>query len=257
MRLNFKTYGQGEPLLILHGLFGSLDNWHSVSLKLGERFQVLAVDQRNHGHSPHSPEMDYRLMAEDVRELLEARLLPWAHVLGHSMGGKTAMQFALLYPAQVQKLVVVDIAPRVYSPRHTDVFAGLLPLNLASFQTRSQIENALAPSIPDLALRRFLLKNAERDPGGGFRWRFGLQEIYQNYQRLGEAPAGAQPFNGPVLFIHGEGSDYLKEEDLGSIQRLFPQARLASLSGAGHLPHTENPGAFVQQVKEFLLGDCG
>jgi esterase len=252
MLLNFKTYGQGEPLIILHGLFGSLDNWHSVSLKLGERFQVLAVDQRNHGRSPHSSEMDYRLMAEDVRELLEAQHLPRAHVLGHSMGGKTAMQLALLYPAQVQKLVVVDIAPRVYSPRHENVFTSLLPLNLAAFQTRHQIEQALEPSIPDLALRRFLLKNVERNPGGGFRWRFGLQEIYQNYGRLGEAPAGGQPFNGPTLFIRGETSDYLREQDLPQIRRFFSQPQLSTIPGAGHLPHTENPEVFTQSVMEFL-----
>jgi esterase len=252
MILNFKSYGQGESLIILHGLFGSLDNWHTVSQELGEHLHVIAVDQRNHGRSPHSLDMDYRTMAEDVRALLAAQHLPWAHLLGHSMGGKTAMQFALLYPKLVHKLIVVDIAPRQYSPRHENVFAGLLPLDLKTFQTRVQLEEALAPSIPDLALRRFLLKNAERATEG-FRWRFGLCEIHRNYLRLGEAPSGPQPFTGLSLFVRGETSNYLLEDDLSSILPLFPLARLRTIPGAGHLVHTEKPEAFLRMVLEFLL----
>src|SRR5437764_1468896 len=126
MQLNFKSYGTGEPLLILHGLFGSLDNWSSVSQNLADRFQVLAIDQRNHGHSPHAAEMNYTLMADDLSELLAAQKWPRAHVLGHSMGGKTAMQFALKYPGSVQSLIIIDISPGADAPRHAGIFSALL-----------------------------------------------------------------------------------------------------------------------------------
>ena len=152
---------------MLHGLFGSLDNWHSFSQDFGSYFHVLALDQRNHGRSPHSPEMDYRVMAEDVREFIEERVSADAKpsragavsLLGHSMGGKTAMEFALRYPERVERLIVGDIAPRAYSGGHERLFAALQALELARFTTRQQIEEALAPELPDLALRRFLLKN--------------------------------------------------------------------------------------------------
>jgi pimeloyl-ACP methyl ester carboxylesterase len=252
MQLHFKSYGQGRPLIVLHGLLGSLDNWHSISLQLAGHFQVFAVDQRNHGCSPHSPEMDYYLMAEDLNEFMRAQHLPHARVLGHSMGAKTAMQLALLHPDRVEKLIAVDLAPRAYPLRHERIFAGLLSIDPAAFQTRKQMEEALAPSIPDLALRQFLLKNVTRDPGGRFRWKIGLREIHRNYARLAEALAHERPFTKPTLFIRGENSDYLREEDLSSIHRLFPHAQLQAIPKAGHLVHAENPGAFLEAVLKFL-----
>src|SRR5579859_1638969 len=161
MQLHFKSYGSGHPLIILHGLFGSLDNWHFHSSQLAGQFRVLAVDQRNHGHSPHSQQMDYTLMAEDLSELIDHEQLPRAHVLGHSMGGKTAMQFALKYPQKTARLMVIDMAPRAYSPRQAQILETLLSVDLTAFKTRSQLLEALAPKIPDLALRQFLLKNIE------------------------------------------------------------------------------------------------
>jgi pimeloyl-ACP methyl ester carboxylesterase len=255
MQLYFQTHGQGEPLLILHGLFGSLENWHSVSLALAHHFHVFAVDQRNHGRSPHSPEMSYSLMAGDLRELLAAQGLTRAHVLGHSMGGKTAMQFALLHPAQVNKLIVVDIAPHAYPPLHEKVFKALLPLDLGEYQTRKQIEETLAPALPELALRQFLLKNLARDSAGAFYWRNGLREIRANYERLGAALGGEHPCERPTLFLRGEQSDYLQPEDLPAIHHLFPQAQLQTIPEAGHLPHTENRAAFLEAVLGFLQGE--
>ena len=168
MQLHFRSYGDGEPLIILHGLFGSLDNWHSMSVKLAAPFQVFAVDQRNHGASPHSPEMSYPIMADDLEEFLQSQGLARAYVMGHSMGGKTAMQFALRYPHRVERLVVVDIAPRVYSPLHARILEALLALDLASFKTRKQVEDALASAIPELGTRQFLLKNLTRGAEGHF-----------------------------------------------------------------------------------------
>jgi esterase len=255
MQLHFKSYGGGETLIILHGLFGSLENWHSICVKLAARFHVVAVDQRNHGGSPHNPEMNYPAMADDLDEFMQSQGLARALIMGHSMGGKTAMQFALRYPHRVEQLVVVDIAPRVYSPRHAKILEALLALDLDAFQTRKQIEDALAPVIPDLGTRQFLLKNLTRTPGGHLAWKLGLLEINVSYARLSEAPASKGPYKKPALFIRGETSDFLKEDDLSSIRRLFPNALLRTIPGAAHLPHVENPAVFLRTVIEFLAGD--
>ncbi len=251
MKLAFQSYGSaGEPVIVLHGLFGSRENWHSVCLKLGARFRVFALDQRNHGDSPHAMQMDYRLMAEDVREFLAANQINRAHLLGHSMGAKTAMQLALLYPAEVQSLISVDMAPRAYSPRHQEILNGLLSLKLESYQTRHDMEQNLAHWIPDLATRRFLLKNVRRS-GNHFCWRLGLKEIAANYSMLSRAVEG-RPYEGSALFLCGVESDYLAEEDLPSIRRLFPKARLHAIPQAGHLVHVENPDVFLREVRSFL-----
>lgn len=252
MQLHYKSYGHGETIVILHGLFGSLDNWHSISLKLAHRFRVLAVDQRNHGHSAHSPEMDYGLMAKDVSELLDDLQIESAHIMGHSMGGKTAMQFALTFPARARSLIVVDIAPRVYPPFHDEILHALTNLEPQRFETRKQMEDALAPSIPSLPLRQFLLKNVERTVDGHFRWRFGLTELRQSYSNLQLEIALDRQFNGAALFIRGANSDYLVEEDLPTIRLLFPRARLETIPKAGHLVHTENPQSFLLLVERFL-----
>lgn len=253
MQLAYQDYGhRGEPLIILHGLFGSRENWHSISVRLSEHFRVFALDQRNHGESSRHSTMDYRNMAEDVHEFMVARHLEPAHVLGHSMGGKTAMQLALLHPEAVQSLTSVDMAPRAYSPRHRKALEGLLALDLASFQTRKQMEDALEPWVPELAVRRFLLKNVQRDPGGSFQWGIGLQEILQNYSRLSEALESDRPYSGPALFVRGAQSDYLVEDDLECIRRLFPKAQLATVPEAGHLLHVENPKIFLALLLEFL-----
>jgi esterase len=224
-----------------------------MSLKLAQRFQVWAIDQRNHGRSPHSPEMDYRVMAADLAELMAAHGLERAAVLGHSMGGKTAMQFALDFPARVERLIVVDIAPRQYAPQHDQIFAGLLALNPATSQTRTEMETALAPWIPERGLRQFLLKNLTRDAEGHFRWRIGLHEIHQNYTRLGEPVSGQAPSYLPALFVRGEESSYLQDTDLPLIRHLFPKAELCSVPRAGHLVHTDNPEGFQCCLEDFLL----
>lgn len=254
MKLHHKRYGQGETLVILHGLFGSLENWHSVITQLANQFQVLAVDQRNHGHSSHSPEMDYRLMAEDVAGLLEEEGIARAHVMGHSMGGKTAMAFGLIYPELLRKLIIVDIAPRVYPPLHEPILEALMALNPSEFATRKQMEDALAEALPDLSLRRFLLKNIGHNTAGVFQWRFGLKEIARNYGHLRQPIAPVGHFEGPAMFVRGQHSEFLTEGDLAGIKRLFPQSVLETIPEAGHLVHVENPAAFVKMVTRFLIG---
>lgn len=252
MRLHFREQGRGSPLVILHGLFGSLENWAFISQQLSEILQVFSVDQRNHGQSPHSPEMNYSLMAEDVGEFVEERGLLKTSLLGHSMGGKVAMQFALRYPDQVERLVIVDMAPRAYRPAHEEIFRALLALNLNQFQTRAQIDDALSAGIPDLTTRRFLLKGLTRTASGSFNWKFDLPSLYHNYSFLNEATESDQPFEGPTLFIRGEKSDYIREQDLPEIQHLFPGSKVVTISGAGHWVHAEAPEKFLKITKQFL-----
>jgi esterase len=252
MQLHFQESGQGPPLLILHGLFGSLDNWAAIAKKLAEKFRVFAVDQRNHGQSPHVPEMDYRLMAADLADFMHARGLQHAALMGHSMGGKTAMQLALSYPAYVTALVVVDIAPRVYPPSHIPIFKALRALKLEQFQNRGEVETALAPALPDLVLRRFLLKSLKRDSIGAFHWKLGLEELYQNYESLLQVPKGESTYEGPTLFVRGERSRYLNDLDLPAIHKLFPRAQLKTIPRAGHWLHAENPTDFLETITGFL-----
>ena len=252
MQLHFKESGQGRAVVLLHGLFGSADNWHFIALKLAEKFHVFALDQRNHGLSPHHAEMDYPLMATDVEKFFTARELESASVIGHSMGGKTAMQLALQFPQRVDKLVVADMAPRAYAPAHDKIFAALLALDLPAFQTRQQLEDALAPEIPNLVLRRFLLKNLGRDSAGKFFWKINLDGLAKNYLRLGEPVAVSAPFTKPTLFIRGGKSKYIKTEDEPLIHELFPQAQIQTLAGASHWVHADEPEEFLRSLQEFL-----
>jgi pimeloyl-ACP methyl ester carboxylesterase len=252
MPLHFKQLGRGEPLVLLHGLFGSADNWFGVAPKLAEKFRVIAPDLRNHGHSPHHAEMDYPLMAADVEKFFAAQEIESAHVIGHSMGGKVAMQFALDFPVRVKKLVVVDMSPRAYRRAHDHIFAALLALDLASHQTRQQIEDTLAPEIPSLNLRRFLLKNLGRDERGKFAWKMNLRGLAENYSRLGEVLQAGKPFTGPTLFICGGKSDYIGAGDELEIRRLFPAAEIQTIAAANHWVHADAPDEFVRLVREFL-----
>ncbi len=257
MNLHYETWGHGPPLAVLHGLFGSLDNWHSVSRDLAGQFEVLAIDQRNHGRSPHSPKMSYPLLAQDLREFLEQRGLGRVSVLGHSMGGKTAMEFALRWPVCLDKLIVVEMAPRAYPALHDPMLEALLALDLAACPGRQQMEAALEPAIPSKTTRRFLLKNVERDPGSGvFRWRMNLQGISENYPRLCEPLAPGRSCARPALFLRGGESDYLRPEDFEGIRSLFPNARFRALAGAGHWVHADAPEEFLRIVREFLEEDA-
>jgi esterase len=196
--------------------------------------------------------MNYAVMAEDVCEFMRARHIEHAHVLGHSMGGKTAMQLALRNPEKVDRLVVVDIAPRAYSPRHGQIFEGALAVDLAACQNRGDVEHALAPYIPERTIRQFLLKNLTRNAAGSLQWKLNLRDIFKNCGRLGEALASEQPFDKPALFIRGEASKYLRDSDWEFICQLFPQAEQRAIAGASHWVHADAPQAFIEAVLDFL-----
>lgn len=261
MQLHFKELGDAAnpPLVMLHGLFGSLDNWLGVAPRLAAQFRLFLVDLRNHGHSPHSDAMDYALMAGDLGEFFDARGLSRAHVLGHSLGGKVAMQFALAHGRRVDRLVVVDMAPREYDPEHAPIFKALLALDLGQFHSRREVEDALAPAIPDLTLRRFLLKNLAHEPhdARAYKWRIPLQSTFASLPQLCRPLSlseGLRPFPNPALFLRGGQSPYVRDDDAPLIRQLFPEARIETIHQARHWVHADAPDEFVRHVLDFLAG---
>lgn len=252
MLLHFQRQGQGEPLVILHGLFGTLENWGAQIKALSERFDVIAADLRNHGRSAHSDKMNYRVMSNDLLELLDQLQLERINLMGHSMGGKAAMQFALDHPERVQRLIVVDIAPVRYPPNHNDVIAGLKRIDLTRLKSRSEADHTLSQYVDSAATRAFLLKNLYRNEHKQFAWRMNLPVLEQQYAEIAAAPQG-DAFAGPVLFIKGGDSNYLQPEHQQPIQQLFPNAGFKIIAGAGHLPHVEKPAIFTRLVDNFLI----
>ena len=245
MELNYNSFGQGDAIVILHGLFGALDNWQTIAKQLAEQYTVYIVDHRTYGRSPHRDEMNYRLMAEDLKEFMESHWMYKAHIVGHSMGGKTAMQFALEYPDMVDKLVVIDIAPKKYEDGHTDIFEALMGLDLEKMESRDEADDLLRKSIKDYGVRQFLLKNLSRSRNGGFQWKLNLPVIYDHYPDILAATTGDRPFEGRALFVKGSLSPYIQPEDEAKILELFPNARIETVTNAGHWVHAEAPAALL------------
>ena len=253
MQLFYNEYGDGQPLIILHGLLGASGNWHSLSKNVfSSHFRVITVDLRNHGRSPHDNVFDYQSMVEDIRELLDSLGLAAAHILGHSMGGKVAMWLALNYNALVNKLIVVDIAPREYPAHHLHIFNGLRALNLALYGSRAEIDKALADYVAEASVRQFLLKNLSSDGKGSYSWKMNLESIYQNYPLINEAVETDDTFTGQSLFIKGGRSSYIRNEDEAEIRALFPNTQFISIPNAGHWVHAESPKDFSKSVVDFL-----
>ena len=253
MKLNFKAFGAGRPLIILHGLFGSLDNWQRIARDLSGDFKVYIVDQRNHGRSPHDEEMNFEAMAADLRELMDDEGLERAHILGHSMGGKTAMQFALSYPERSDKLIVVDIAPKKYLPGHELIFKALFALDPSKISSRQEADRVLSKIIDKENIRLFLLKNLQRRSDGHFQWKMNLPVLYKSYPRILEEIRSLYPFEHPTLFIRSEHSGYILDEDIPKIKELFPKARIVTIRNTGHWVHAEAPREFTSIVRDFLL----
>lgn len=253
MRLNFQARGDGPALIILHGFLGSSDNWRATAQRLAASFRVLTLDLRNHGLSPHDAMMSYPIMAEDVLDFLDQQNLDCAHLLGHSMGGKVAMQVATTQPARIEKLIVVDIAPKGYPPSHERMLAALGNLDLRSFKSFGEIDAALAPDIPSADVRRFLMKNLSREGEGGFRWRIDLEAITRNYTELANPIEPKFPFTKPACFIRGGRSEYLAENDFPLIESLFPCASFVTIPHAGHWIHVDAAEDFSKTVTAFLV----
>jgi len=251
MELYFREFGAGKPVIILHGLFGFSDNWQTIAKSLASRYLVITPDLRNHGRSPHVPAHTYAEMAEDIRIFMENNWMHSAVLIGHSMGGKVAMQMALHYPDMVDKLVVIDIAPGKAADNHTGIFEALLGMNLSAMQTRAEIEEYLAPRIPDMGTRQFLLKNITRNDDGKFAWKMNLPVLWRHFPDILDAVTG-DPFDKPAIFIRGSRSDYIKEADTALIKTLFTQAEIATIENAGHWVHADKPNELIAVLSEFL-----
>lgn len=250
-KLNYKKFGEGTPLIILHGLFGSLDNWITMARRFSEHYQVFIVDQRNHGLSFHSPEFSYGHMANDLLDLMNSERIASAHLLGHSMGGKTVMNFAVDHQERVNKLIVADIGPKYYPVHHTQIIKALYSIPVSELSSRKEADEIMSRAINNFGIRQFLLKNLLRD-GDAFKWKMNLDVIAKNIEEVGKALNQNASYQGETLFIRGANSDYIQDSDMFLINSIFLKAKLATIEGAGHWLHAEKPEEFYQIVMKFL-----
>ncbi|MFO7842476.1 MAG: alpha/beta fold hydrolase [Bacteroidales bacterium] len=267
MDLFFRKFGNGPPLIILHGLYGSSDNWVSVGRKLSAGFEVYLLDQRNHGKSPHSPQHNYHLLKEDLREFMDKQSIEKAIILGHSMGGKTAMFFAVDYPEKVNSLIVVDISPKSYIDTkstqllsHSTIINAMYNVDFNHVNNRSDIDKMLSSSIPSKRVRQFLLKNVSRTKDNQFKWSLNLESISNELTNIMDGldtdkfKKGKGVSGFPVLFIKGDQSDYIDSSDKTAIEIIFPFAEIETIPNAGHWLHAEQPGIFLNTIQKFLAG---
>ncbi len=267
MKLFFRETGAGDPLVILHGLYGSSDNWMTVARQLGQYYHLFLPDLRNHGRSPHDTVHDYPSMVADLEEFVHDQGFDRFSLMGHSMGGKTAMYYALQHPGKINALISVDISPRTYRMEdksgtsfgmHKKMMEAMLRLDLPAMRTRNEIMEALAGAIPSERVRQFLLKNLTRDEQNRFRWKINLPVLYNNLHNILAGPDSDPALKdkrfdtAPVLFLRGGNSNYITEEDIPLIHRFFPQAEIYTVPGAGHWLHAEQPEHLIRKVIDFL-----
>lgn len=267
MHLFYKTEGAGTPLVIVHGLYGSADNWLTIAKKLATKYQVYSIDQRNHGRSPNSDEHSFELMKDDLAEFFDTHKIEKAIVMGHSMGGKTAMCFAADYPERIEKLIVVDIAPKDYFLLndesqyylHNNILRAMLEIDFSRIESRKNVEDLLGERIDSLQIVQFLLKNVHRNKETHrFEWRLNVPVLYDN---LDEIISGVDAHwfddrlpitNYPVLFLKGANSNYILPEDYSAIRRIYPEASIVEIPNAGHWLHAEQPQLFMDAILKFL-----
>lgn len=257
MQLNYKSFGTGYPVIILHGLLGSLDNWQTIAKKIAENFAVYIIDQRNHGKSPHSTDFNYDLLSADLLEFMNEHGIAQAHLIGHSMGGKTVMQFALQHPDKVGKLIVVDVAPTNYEDRHSDVFNALFAADVEKADSREEVQEVLREKLDnDETTVQFLMKGLNRDAEGKhFEWKFNTKVLWDNYRTISNAITADKPYEGEALFIKGQKSSYINHDSYCDVMDLFPNNLLVEIKEAGHWVHAEKPAEFTAEVLKFLKAE--
>ncbi len=252
MSLYFREVGSGPPMIILHGVFGSSDNWFSIGKSFAKNWKVYLVDQRNHGQSFHSDELNYPVMANDINTFIQKESIGRPVVVGHSMGGKVAMQLAVNQPNLIKSLVVVDIAPKKYPMHHRQLLEGLLSIDLKNMSSRQDLELRISRFENNSAVRQFLMKNVGRDQNNNFKWKLNLNSISNNLGKLSDALDYIKPYHGRTLFIKGENSNYINNEDEEMIRQVFPNAKIFSIPDAGHWVQVDQPEQFVNIVEDFL-----
>jgi len=250
--LSYKEYGEGKPVVILHGLFGSSDNWVSIAKSLSNGWKIYLPDLRNHGDSFHSEEFDYKAMAGDIKRFLKNHKIEDPIIIGHSMGGKTAMKFAVTWPDLLHKLVVVDIGPKRYPVRHQKIIDGLKSIPIDKISSRKKADDYLSEHIKEKSIRQFLLKNLDRDNKKGYKWKMNLSVIDEKIENVGKSLEKDARFDGQTLFIYGENSDYIQDDDKSDIREIFPTALFLKFKDTGHWVHAEKPDEFIKAINRFL-----
>lgn len=256
--LHSKIYGEdkpGMPLLVFHGLFGMLDNWGSFGKEMSEYFPVHLVDLRNHGKSFHADEMSHDDLAQDIKNYMEAHQLTKINLLGHSLGGKAVMQFAINFPELLNKLIVVDISPKAYPPHHQGIIKALQSVDFNKINSRHEVEDVLKNYIPEKSVIQFLTKNIYWTDDKKLNWRFNLKTLADKYTDFVSNAIRFGVFTGETLFISGGNSNYILPQDDYLIKQQFPNATIITIKNAGHWVQAENPKDFNQAVKDFLLGE--
>ncbi len=251
MRLNISDKGQGEVIVLIHGLLGSLDNLNMVARAFHKTHRVISVDLRNHGSSSHHADMSYATLANDVLETLDELEVTEFDLLGHSMGGKVAMLLALNEPQRVKRLIVADIAPTTYPERHNEIFTGLNSIPLAQISNRNDADEHLSKHVAEPGIRQFLLRNLSKSDSG-FRWKMNLSHIIANYHHVIGFPDINSQFNKPCLFIIGSESNYVDKSHQTRIASLFPQVKAKVIQGAGHWLHAEKTLIFNKLLRNFI-----
>lgn len=255
MNLNYKKLGEGKPIVILHGLFGMLDNWITCGRALSELYQVYLIDQRNHGNSGHSADHNYTLMSNDLLQMCDVEQLEKIILIGHSMGAKTAMRFALDHPDRVEALILIDMGVKAYTGGHETIFRALSSIDIHALASRKEAEDLLADSIPEAGVRQFLLKNLTRNTDGTYAWKFNLKALFDHYEQVLEAIQSDCPFQGKTAFIRGARSGYIKNDDWEGITHLFPDATLFTIPDAGHWVHADQPQLLLDVIMRWLRAD--
>lgn len=258
MKLFFREFGDGPPAIILHGLFGQSDNWVTIGRRIADQFHVYLPDQRNHGQSPHTPVHSFPAMSDDLAEFIEDHHLENPVLIGHSMGGKVAMTYALENPEKVSKLVVIDISPRKYPERviHTQIISQMMSIDLENISSRGEVEKILDSRIADKRVRMFILKNLYFKIHGKLAWRLNLEAINQSMDLLFDGISSENHYTGPTLFIRGGKSDYVTDADFPVIKYLFPEAFIKTISGATHWVHADAPKELCKLLSDFLEREC-
>lgn len=252
MDLNYRVYGEGEPIVILHGLFGMLDNWQTFAKALASDYMVYVVDQRDHGRSPRSDAFNYELLAEDLRHFCEAHWLHEARFIGHSMGGKTLLQFAKDYEDMIEQMVIVDMGIKAYSGGHETILTALTTLDIEALDGRAAAEDHLSQTIEDRGVRQFLLKNLTRRKEGGYAWKMNLPLLVSSYQNILASIDYDHQIEADTLFVRGGKSHYIMDEDIAGILDIFTHGQVETFRDAGHWIHAEQPIELVGLVKSFF-----
>lgn len=252
VKLNFKQIGEGKDVIILHGLFGSLDNWMSLAKQWSQDYKVWLLDQRNHGKSEHTNEFSYLHMAADLKAFIEEHQIEDPIIIGHSMGGKTAMEFAVQQPDSLAKLIVVDIAPVKYQVHHYQILEALNSIDPAMIESRQAADEKLAEKIDEVGIRQFLLKNLDRMDEGSYQWKFNLSVLEREIVPISEWNISEGKFEKPTLFVKGERSEYIQAHHAADIKAKFPNYSLEVIEKAGHWVHAEQAGRFFELLSDFM-----